>query len=175
MNIHILKREIIILLILLSLLFLCLPHVTGLNITNKTGESYIEWSWDSIESSTVYIDGNLFHSNWTFGNTIITNLNPDEMHRIDIIIGENSYNQTTYTSKNFYQTTYFYVLSITIILLIVSLGISLISFGAWVFAFLLLFETLTQYQNDINFIYYFILAVILFIASGLKSWANYKG
>jgi hypothetical protein len=161
--------------ILFFILLFIIPPTSALTITNTTGETSIQWNWDDASTATVYIDGIKVHENWIFQYAIKTDLQSNELHRIDITIGEDTFSQETYTDKTFWQTNYAYFLMGALVFLGLSIGIHLLAFGGWIFSFLLLIETVFNYQSHENFIWYLSLGLVLFIVSGFRSWGKMEG
>ena len=58
--------------------------VADTTISNETGDTWIIWSWDTIESYDVWIDNQEVLTEYTINNTILTGLNPDELHLIEL-------------------------------------------------------------------------------------------
>lgn len=80
------KASWLILLILLAII-VAPAYAVNINLTEKTGQNYIKWSWavPTTPSFMVYIDGN-FVFNTTNQYYYISDLMPMEEHRIDLYL-----------------------------------------------------------------------------------------
>ena len=58
-------------------------------ITNKTGETWIEWDWNFI-NTTVYVDGKLKINDSDIGYYLLSDLQSNEVHKITLIDNDNS-------------------------------------------------------------------------------------
>lgn len=78
------KQNILFIGIVLAIL-LVMPVSGALNLTDKTGENYIKWTWDepTFPLYMIYVDG-IFIKNTTSQYYYLTDLQAMEEHRIDI-------------------------------------------------------------------------------------------
>lgn len=74
-----------ILLILILIILFLIPGAAAFNIKADFGETYIKWQWISPDAYDIYIDGKLATSNTTIGYYYLTDLNPNEEHRLDLM------------------------------------------------------------------------------------------
>ena len=150
-----------ILLILLLLLLFLIPGAAAFNIKADFGESYIKWQWDSQEAYDIYIDGKLATSNTTISYYYLTDLNPNEEHRLDLM---NVASTTPYKSS-ILKTTSPAILIITMLVfcLIFSLVLLFLMDDEWKVLFLAgLIELISLFGRSIS--YNFFGADLIFLA-----------
>ena len=169
------KQYSIILIGLFLLLAFCLPHASALNITNETGDSFIQWKWDdTINNANVSIDGNTpFLIEKFRGQYTLTDLKYNELHRIDIEINGEYFYQETYTKEYFFYTTYFYLLAASFILLMCSSVITMLALPSFFISFLFLWQTFLDFQTDINFPYFLAFGISILAISGLRMGSSW--
>ena len=82
------KSQYLLIAIIIGICFLAIPaYAANINLTQKTGETYIKWIWNdpAFPLQMIYIDG-AFIKNTTAQYYYLTDLQPMEEHRIDIYL-----------------------------------------------------------------------------------------
>jgi hypothetical protein len=82
------KSRLIILAILIGICLMVIPAcAVNINLTQKTGETFIKWMWNdpTLPLQMIYVDG-AFVKNTTAQYYYLTDLQPMEEHRIDIYV-----------------------------------------------------------------------------------------
>ena len=108
-------------LIIFLLFLLCIPVAQALTIQNETGTTYINWTWGNIsEPQSVYVDGILKINNGTsLGYYVLTNLQPNEEHRIDVYSNTTwLYNATKYDMAKTKESAWYFPLIFTVVFMI---------------------------------------------------------
>ena len=76
-----------------GLLLLCLiplASASSLNLTARTGETWIIYRWDAGYTVNIYIDGIKVGTSISSTDWYLTNINPDEKHQIKLYNGSSS-------------------------------------------------------------------------------------
>lgn len=82
------KSQFVILAIILGICLMVIPAcAVNINLTQKTGETFIKWMWNdpAFPLQMIYVDG-AFVKNTTSQYYYLTDLQPMEEHRIDIYV-----------------------------------------------------------------------------------------
>lgn len=171
----VIKDTMILFFVLVTMGFLVsMGSASNFNLTTNITETDIIFNFDDEITYTIQFDNTTitnYEENFYFAN----NLEPNTRHYFKLTSGLISDELWVSTDKAFYQTTFFFILTGAFILLIASIGISLLAFGSFALGFPLLFETLTTYRSDEYFVYYLVVTLIIFIVSGFRAWAKYEG
>jgi hypothetical protein len=102
MNLKLIFGLIAILIIVLTFVGL----VSGIEIYNSTTSNSIYWSWENGGTYNIWMDNELTLTNYTVNNTLLTGLNPNELHLIELrdsnntIIEGRSYTITNESTEN---------------------------------------------------------------------------
>ena len=110
-------------LIIFLLILISIPVVNALSIYNETGTYYINWSWSNTtnEVQTIFIDGKEIQDNDTsLGYWVLTNLKPNEEHRIDIFTNMSALNNgSAYNVAKTREGNWYFPLIFTIIFMLI--------------------------------------------------------
>ena len=120
------RKNRILLVVLVLLLFIPIANANITNFTTETGSNFINWSWNYTNSTTqvaLFLDGQ-FITNSSLTSFILSNLNPREQHILILRNNTNTTNSTailgTNSIKTFYPPILFYII------LIFSIGLLLL-------------------------------------------------
>jgi hypothetical protein len=80
MNLKLIFGLIAILIIVLTFI----GFVSGIEIYNSTTSNSIYWFWENGGTYNIWMDNELTLTNYTVNNTLLTGLNPNEMHLIEL-------------------------------------------------------------------------------------------
>lgn len=78
------------LILIIIFVLLLIPLSSALNITARTGETYIVYQWEPNYTVNVYIDGVRQVTNSAFHDYYLTDINPDEKHQIKLYNSSNT-------------------------------------------------------------------------------------
>ncbi|MCX6693101.1 MAG: hypothetical protein NT074_00900 [Methanomicrobiales archaeon] len=56
----------------------------ALNITADVGETWVQWSWEANQTTTIYVDSLFRVANTTRNYTAVTDASPSEEHRLSL-------------------------------------------------------------------------------------------
>ena len=105
-------------------------------ITNKTGETWIEWDWNFI-NTTVYVDGKLKINDSDIGYYLLSDLQSNEVHKITLIDNDNSttLEQETKTKPKMLVGNTVYLIIFAIVFIVIGLKMPLFCLLGVILAF----------------------------------------
>ncbi len=111
-----------ILIVLLILLAFAIPAGADPveNLTNRSGPTYIEWTWDynTTDNADLYVDG-VFIENTKLEYYVMSDLRSREYHTISLINNTTGSVYVTQTTQTFYPAGLFYIIILLTIVLFV--------------------------------------------------------